>query len=129
MDVWGNRGRWLTASVEMKKGIGNAVSKVNSETSRMVAVRAPMLRTTANSRTMAEMMANKEDGMTLKIFKGILGKNSMTAMEVKPHPKQPKTIETWTFSDKNTKNLRCNWQPPAFLYEKKHQGVHTFFLA
>ena len=54
----------VTASVEIKKGMGNAVSNVNSETSRMVAVREPKLRTTANSRTMAEMMANKDEGIT-----------------------------------------------------------------
>ena len=54
----------VTASVEMKKGMGNAVSNVNSETSRMVAVREPKLRTTANSRTMAEIIASKDDGIT-----------------------------------------------------------------
>lgn len=67
----------------MKKGMGNAVSNVNSETSRMVAVREPTLRTTANSRTMAEMMASKDEGITLKILKGNLGKHSIMIMAVK----------------------------------------------
>ena len=48
--------------------MGNAVSRVNSETSRMVAVREPKLRTTANSRTMAEMMASSEEGITYGLF-------------------------------------------------------------
>lgn len=41
----------------MKKGMGKAVSKVNSLTSRIVAVRAPVLRTTVNSITMAAWVA------------------------------------------------------------------------
>lgn len=63
--------------------MGNAVSNVNSETSRMVAVRELTLRTTANSRTMAEMMASKDEGITLKILKGNLGKHSIMIMAVK----------------------------------------------
>mmetsp|Transcript_24960 Transcript_24960/g.59307 ORF Transcript_24960/g.59307 Transcript_24960/m.59307 type:complete len:255 (-) Transcript_24960:23-787(-) len=46
----------------------------------MVEVREPELRTIANSITIAEMMAKSEEGTTLKIFNGILGKNSMTIM-------------------------------------------------
>jgi len=35
----------------------------------MVAVREPTLRTTANSRTMAEMMASKDEGITWRWLK------------------------------------------------------------
>mmetsp|Transcript_24964 Transcript_24964/g.59330 ORF Transcript_24964/g.59330 Transcript_24964/m.59330 type:complete len:233 (+) Transcript_24964:119-817(+) len=63
--------------------MGNAVSTVNSLTSRMVSVRDPVLRTMANSMTMAVMIASKDEGITLKTFKGIFGRNSMTAMDEK----------------------------------------------
>mmetsp|Transcript_14724 Transcript_14724/g.37749 ORF Transcript_14724/g.37749 Transcript_14724/m.37749 type:complete len:223 (-) Transcript_14724:46-714(-) len=64
----------------MKKGMGKAVSRVNSLTSPMTSVRSPTFRTTTNSRKMATRMEIREDGTTLKILSGSFGRNSITAM-------------------------------------------------
>mmetsp|Transcript_41687 Transcript_41687/g.134795 ORF Transcript_41687/g.134795 Transcript_41687/m.134795 type:complete len:217 (+) Transcript_41687:924-1574(+) len=57
-----------------------AVSEVNSLTSLMTSVLWPRGRTTANSKMMELMMAMRDEGTTLNIFNGILGKNSMMSM-------------------------------------------------
>mmetsp|Transcript_109394 Transcript_109394/g.214413 ORF Transcript_109394/g.214413 Transcript_109394/m.214413 type:complete len:223 (-) Transcript_109394:196-864(-) len=64
----------------MKNGIGKAVSKVNSDTSRMTLVRLPVGRTMTNSIKIEAMTATRDDGTTLKILRGSFGKNSMSNM-------------------------------------------------
>mmetsp|Transcript_40213 Transcript_40213/g.65018 ORF Transcript_40213/g.65018 Transcript_40213/m.65018 type:complete len:293 (-) Transcript_40213:734-1612(-) len=64
-----------------KKGTGKAVSDVNLLTSPMVSVLDPNGRTAANSISTATRMAISEEGITLKIFSGIFGRNSMVTID------------------------------------------------